>query len=801
MLNEFQKSVLYIITFLFIVILIIVCLLIIYMKKKDISFPKQEQSCPDYWEDRSKNGDGSKCVNTKNLGNSRNKIMDFSKSLWKEKDGLCNKSSWAKNCNLSWDGITNNKRIQCNTFDIKERDYLLIKNTDYKNQFDIKNLKGNVDECKNECDLTKGCNAFVYDKDENNCYLKNINNKKSIKPSFSLNRFVNVVGKGFKSYKDADNICSSENKDEVCFDKIKEGFTNKNDSSTTFLKGSKCNVKLLNDGNLVIFDKKGKPLWSSNTYEKGTGPYTIKMHENGNLVIYDNKDEDIWQSKTIDKGEGEYRVSLDDTCTMGIYDLNNTKLWYVNESKSEKQKKSTCYSGINYGLCENKISSSTIDLVMNDDGNLIIYDKNGNFKWSSESGGKGTGPYKLMMKTNGQLVIYDSKDVIIWETQKNNIGKGPYTLTVKDDKNVVISSPYNQRVWSSRVDRKYNVLNNTNYIEGDINNFYGSITECKNECDYNKKCNSFFYDETLKKCFLKNVDKNALPKYNTKNVMYKVSGTNIKSFKDIERKYNLIENTDYNDQGNIKTMKGSNIDCMRECDSTKGCNSFFYSNEGECSLKGLNTNNTPNFNSNGSLYEAVGSGLKSYLDLTPTFNILKNQNTEFNSSGGGNTIFLDRQNVNCGDYGLNNFRLSSNNSNVRYDYSCSTSLINNKDVNNINIEQTINKSTNSNSQGQGNVIFLDRHNLDCGENSYISQFKLDSMGKPYDYQYNYTCKKSKKPLKCRTIINDPTYDGNGNFVFLDRQNVKCNNDEVINQFKLFRPSENTISYSYNCCKF
>jgi hypothetical protein len=776
-------------------------------KDKDTPFPKQEQACPDYWEDRSKNADGSKCINAKNLGNSRNRTMDFSKSLWKGKQGICNKATWAKKCNLSWDGITNNKRIPCKTEgDMVERDYSIIKSTDYPGQFDIKVIDGNVIECQNECDSTKDCNAFIYNEKGQKCYLKNVADKKAAVPTFEPSASLYVIGKGFKSYKDADNICSSENKDEKCIAKgvsidNVEGFTSGN---APILKASKCNVKLLDDGNLVIHDANGKPLWASNTYNKGSGPYNMKMHENGNLVVYDSNDENIWQSGTTEKGDGPYRVTLDDTCTMGLYDSNNTKLWHVNESKAEKQKASTCSSSINYGLCENKISSSTIDLVMQDDGNLVIYEKNGAYKWATGTNGKGTGPYRLMMQTDGNLVIYDSKNAAIWATGTN--GKGGNMLTVTDDKNVVMSSNSNPKIWSSRVDKNYSILENTDYSgQFDMKNISGSVNECKNECDYLPGCNGFFYDNNGKRCYLKNIDKNtALPRFIKNGSLY-VAGTGFKSFKDIQRSYNMIQNTDYGGQGDIKNMDGTKEDCKNECDVTPGCNSFFYADSaGRCWLKGLNKNNaTPNYTSGGSLYEAAGTGLISYKDATPRWNVIQNTATGFNDEGGGNTIFLDRHNVECEKNALNRFRLvRDGRGNYRYDYSCSAAFVNGgANVTDNAIESTTRKSTPSNDSGGGNNIYLDRHYVGCDEGGFISQFKLDHMGIPGKYQYNYTCNKTKKPLKCRVVMNNPTDNGGGNAVYLDRQDVKCNDDEVINGFQLFRPSENTIAYSYRCCKF
>jgi hypothetical protein len=53
-------------------------------------------------------------LNVKNLGSqSCAKSIDFSVSPWIGNSGQCNKYKWAKECDITWDGITNNAKV-CN---------------------------------------------------------------------------------------------------------------------------------------------------------------------------------------------------------------------------------------------------------------------------------------------------------------------------------------------------------------------------------------------------------------------------------------------------------------------------------------------------------------------------------------------------------------------------------------------------------------------------------------------------------------------------------------------------------------
>ena len=104
----FQKIVLTIAIFILILCLIFIGIALYRGRKNDI-YPPVVADCPDYWQDMS-NGDGSNCVNKLNLGSSGcNSTMDFSGSTWDGSSGLCNKYKWARGCDLTWDGITNNK--------------------------------------------------------------------------------------------------------------------------------------------------------------------------------------------------------------------------------------------------------------------------------------------------------------------------------------------------------------------------------------------------------------------------------------------------------------------------------------------------------------------------------------------------------------------------------------------------------------------------------------------------------------------------------------------------------------------
>lgn len=114
---NFQKIVI-IIAIIFLILMLTLIGYALYEAKYNKRWPPVQSQCPDYWEVQSADGSNvagssgpggpSKCVNVKDLGKKTcEKTMDFDSSEWQGKPGLCRKYKWAKQCDLTWDGITN----------------------------------------------------------------------------------------------------------------------------------------------------------------------------------------------------------------------------------------------------------------------------------------------------------------------------------------------------------------------------------------------------------------------------------------------------------------------------------------------------------------------------------------------------------------------------------------------------------------------------------------------------------------------------------------------------------------------
>ncbi|NQZ11375.1 MAG: ricin-type beta-trefoil lectin domain protein, partial [Algicola sp.] len=157
-----------------------------------------------------------------------------------------------------------------------------------------------------------------------------------------------------------------------------------------------------------------------------------------------------------------------------------------------------------------------------------------------------------------------------------------------------------------------------------------------------------------------------------------------------------------------------------------------------------------------------------------------------NDDGGGNTVYFDRHELNCGYQGFKSMRLFRPLTwQIAFDYQCQD----------IGETTTVNRYTPPNDDGAGNSIYLDRHVVDCANNAiqYLRLYRPSST----QISYHYKC--GQKALTNVRDYYTPANDvGGGNAIFLDRHNISCPNEEVLSYFKLQRPSESTIQYHYKC---
>lgn len=122
---------------------------------------------------------------------------------------------------------------------------------------------------------------------------------------------------------------------------------------------------------------------------------------------------------------------------------------------------------------------------------------------------------------------------------------------------------------------------------------------------------------------------------------------------------------------------------------------------------------------------------------------------------------------------------------------------NGQETNLVRILERYAKQTHRNAGKEVRPIFLDRHDVDCGDDA-ISRFRLGRQGSS-DIKYNYDC------LKTSSLgVKHVTRHNNGKRYskrvhYLDRQNwIDCGNNGMLTRFRAKNEGGDYVSYDYTC---
>jgi hypothetical protein len=106
--------------------------------------------------------------------------------------------------------------------------------------------------------------------------------------------------------------------------------------------------------------------------------------------------------------------------------------------------------------------------------------------------------------------------------------------------------------------------------------------------------------------------------------------------------------------------------------------------------------------------------------------------------------------------------------------------------------------TPTNEVSGGNTVYLDRHNVNCG-NKPIADFLLNVPGHN-QMRYQFRCSNLTHTGECRDLAT-PYNEGGAQNVYLDRHDVSCGAGEALTQFNLERHGDHKrYRYRYKCCK-
>ena len=202
------------------------------------------------------------------------------------------------------------------------------------------------------------------------------------------------------------------------------------------------------DGNLVLYTG-SKPLWNSGT--SGTGADRVVMQTDGNLVIYTPGGRPVWASRT--DGKGQSSLYMQDDGNAVVYTNSGAPTWssitaghpvFTYFGSDQLTNNQTLHQGQYLRSADGRHG-----LLMQPDGNLVLYGLGYHVLWASYTNGKGAS--FVAMQSDGNLVIYTAANKPLWATV--TAGRGVSSAVVQNDGNFVVyasSTP----TWASGTDGK-----------------------------------------------------------------------------------------------------------------------------------------------------------------------------------------------------------------------------------------------------------------------------------------------------------------------------------------------------------
>jgi len=206
------------------------------------------------------------------------------------------------------------------------------------------------------------------------------------------------------------------------------------------------------DGNFVCYQGK-TPFWASQTQNKGQGPFTLSVQQDGNLCVYDGARQCTWGTMTNGRGAPPYLLVMQDDRNLVLYSNDRrTALWASNTVSTTPYAPppppSELFVGQELHTDQSLVSrSSHHSLVMQGDGNLVLYSDRVPV-WASQTQGKGMAPYTLRLQQDGNVVVYDRNNTPTWATGTIGKNQGPIRLVMQDDRNLCVYDSV-RCIWAS----------------------------------------------------------------------------------------------------------------------------------------------------------------------------------------------------------------------------------------------------------------------------------------------------------------------------------------------------------------
>lgn len=209
---------------------------------------------------------------------------------------------------------------------------------------------------------------------------------------------------------------------------------------------NKSRLVLSRDGSLNYDVSLSKNVWRADA--SGPSAQRLIFQTDGNLVLYDNNNNPLWSSLTA--GNIGSKLIFQSDGNLVLYDSDNRALWAthtVHYPEYSRYATTTLSTGRLYKGQAIETANRKYRLILQTDGNLVLYDNNNRALWASWTDGKKAS--FLAMQPDGNLVLYDNEQMPIWSTHTS--GKSTNArLIVQPDGNLVLYSGAMTPLWNTQ---------------------------------------------------------------------------------------------------------------------------------------------------------------------------------------------------------------------------------------------------------------------------------------------------------------------------------------------------------------
>jgi hypothetical protein len=190
-------------------------------------------------------------------------------------------------------------------------------------------------------------------------------------------------------------------------------------------------LTLQTDGNLVMYGP-GGAVWATKT--GGSGATLAIMQTDGNFVLYNAANKAVWFTQT-------YRPNS----TLAVQNDGNVRIyWQRSIWATNTQDPNSIQPGSqNRVLVPGQLiqagqgfTAGAYFLILQADGNLVLYKNGGSFVWATNTQSKGVS--HALMQDDGNFVIY-AGTTPVWATRTG--GNGGSIFAFQNDGNLVVYAP------------------------------------------------------------------------------------------------------------------------------------------------------------------------------------------------------------------------------------------------------------------------------------------------------------------------------------------------------------------------